>query len=77
MRGRDQRIMRFEDFGLASKNEHDGAPGVTDIEGFVVLVEHQDGFVHARAAHDVAKLGRPRTRQSGNVFPGGITPRSV
>lgn len=73
MRARDKRIVRFENFRFAAKNEHDGAPSITDIEGFVVLVEHQDGFVHTRTAHDEAKVGRPRTRQSRSVLPGGIT----
>jgi hypothetical protein len=45
----------LENLGLAAKNEHNGSPCVADIEGFVVLVEHQDGFVHVRAAHDVVK----------------------
>jgi hypothetical protein len=63
MRGRDASVVRLEDLGFAAKNEHDGTPRVTDVERFIVLVEYQDGLVHARTAHDDAKIGRPRTRQ--------------
>jgi hypothetical protein len=46
MRRRNQRIVRFEDLGFASENQHDGAASVANVERLVVLIENQDRFVH-------------------------------
>ncbi len=48
LRGCDRRVMRLQDLGFATEHQHEGAPNVADIEGFVILVENQNGFVHAR-----------------------------
>lgn len=48
LRGRNASIVCFQDFGFATKYEHECTAGVADIERFIVLVENENGFIHAR-----------------------------
>jgi hypothetical protein len=56
-----------DDFRFATFEQHERASGVADVEGFIVLVEHQDRRV------DEAHGGGP---PAGLVPKGGIVPRS-
>ncbi len=46
VRGRNQAVVRLQDLGFATENQHNRAARVADVEGFVILVENQDRFVH-------------------------------
>jgi hypothetical protein len=60
----DQTVVRFQDFGFSAEHQHDRAARVADIEGFVILVENLDSFVHARnCSRRREEYHRPRTRQ--------------
>lgn len=59
----NERIVRFEDFRLTPEDEHNSTSRIANVERFVVLIEDENGFVHAQLLTMDAKLDSPRTRQ--------------